>query len=226
VTPVILKKDGQRGDLWIEITLQPDGVIVEQAWRETGSAPRKRTTNYPPDGTPDQDRITARVKEHTDQGYVPSALPDDLELKWLTFSATLEESDKQALIERVGLHWLCADITTDPSSFPDMVGGFKVNYSALGTAQISVSATTEEKDPWSDVELQRLATFLVTVDHEAKVVDGDDVLNLLKSVVGPGVRSGKWDPMQERVLTQLGICSQPVKFTSAVQEDNPFAVCL
>jgi hypothetical protein len=226
VNPSILKKDGQRGDLWIEISVDPSGAVIEESWRETGQAPRKKRTQYPADGTPVEDRVNALVKAHIDQGYVPSELPDEVPLKWLTFSANLEDKDKQALIDRVGLHWLCADITSDPSQYPTSIGDWRINYAALGTAQISVSASVENADPWSDIELQRLATFLVTVDHEAKVVDGDDVLNLLKSVVGPGVRSGKWDRMCESVLTQLGICAPPVQFTSSVQESSPFAVCL
>lgn len=226
MNPSILTKDGQRGALWVEITLDSDGAILEQSWRQTGQAPRKKTTRYPADGTPVEERVAQLVKGYVDQGYAPSSLPDEVPLKWLTFSATLEEKDKQGLLDRVGLHWLCADITSDPSEFPASVGGFKVNYSVLGMPQISVSATSEIKDSWSDVELQRLATFLVTVDHEAKLVDGDEVLSLLKSVVSPGVRSGKWDPMLEGVLTQLGICSPPMKFTSVSQESSPYTACL
>lgn len=226
MTAAVLRKDGQRGTLYIRLTVSHDGAVIQESWRDTGKAPRKSTTRYVPNGdgqTPDE-LLAELVKRHLADGYTPTQLPESVPLIWLTFSAELDPANKGALMDRVGLHWLCTDITSDPSVFPTEVGGFPVAHSTMSSS-VTAQASAEGSDYWSDVQLQRLATFFVMVDSDAKLVRGDETMDLLRAVVSPGVRSGKWDPMLESVLVQLGICSAPVKFTAPPLASG-FTVCI
>lgn len=226
--PTVLKKDGQRGVFWITLGSDSSGALIEQEWRDTGNrAPRKKTTRFPPGSWPStiEEFVAERTKMHLASGYVISELPPEVPLKVLTFSAVLEPDAIAPLLSRVGLLWLCTDITGDPSTLPDQVGEFPVSYSAMGNPQLTADVTVDGAAPWSNVDLQRVATFFVTVDADAKVVDGDTVSSALKTIVAPGVRNGTWDSMLESILVQLGICNAPVKI-SASTSATPFSVFL